>query len=612
MKKIYILLFFALAFSSCVNYLDRKPLDNFDATNFWVNENNVRLYAQGCYVHRNSMTGVNTTNQSYFFGYGTGYTYPEFFMWAPWSDEFVNSSAWESTVTTSQSYLNFDFAMIRRHNIMLEEVSKMDMLTDAARNHWMGIAKFFRAMEYKRMSILFGDFPIFTTTQATDSDSLYKDRDPLYKVALQVLEDYKYAAANVRLDDGSYQVNRNVVLAYMTRDLLYLGTLMKYKNKDGDGAVNACLAGCKWAAEQLMTSGKYAVTDDYRAVFASEDLTSNKDVIFSRSYADGKATHCTVSYSNGYESQSPSASQKIINSYLSSDGFPIGQSPQYNYASDNGVRLYVNQVKNRDPRLLATYRDTAVVKGWAPGAATATGISAWKFLPYAANDVENKYFGSMNTTACPLIRYSEVLLNYAEACYETGTFTQTIADATINQLRNRSIKVNNQGTAQTKLPKMVIAGNDVTVNGVAINDPARDPSVPSILWEIRRERQVELVMEGFRRDDLQRWSKFSYLKTQQTDVSHPTELAYGAIFNYKVLPAATKKSIRSSNNKLFSFNADSSLVAVYNLYSPTYWRGWDDNSVVYTRCYFNSVPTNTIKFYSDNGKTLTQNPGWTN
>ena len=611
MKKIYILLIFALALSSCDNYLDRKPLDNFDATNFWVNENNVRLYAQGCYVHRNSMTGVNTTNQAYFFGYGTGYTYPQFFMWAPWSDEFVNSSAWASTVTTTQSYLNFDFAMIRRHNIMLEEVSKMNMLADEARNHWMGIAKFFRAMEYRRMAKLFGDFPIFTTSQTTTSDSLYKDRDPLYKVALQVLEDYKYAAANVRLNDGTSQVNRYVVLAYMTRDLLYLGTLMKYQNKDGSGAVSACLAGCKWAAEQLMASGKFAVTEDYRAVFTSEDLTSNKDVIFSRSYADGKATHCTVSYSNGYESQSPSASQKMINSYLCSDGFPIRQSPQYNYANDNGVRLYGNQIKNRDPRLLATYRDTVVVKGWAPGAATETGISAWKFLPYAANDVENKYFGSMNITACPLIRYSEVLLNYAEACYETGTFTQAIADATINQLRNRSIKVNNQGAVQPKLPKMVIAGNDVMVNGVAINDPARDPSVPSILWEIRRERQVELVMEGFRRDDLQRWAKFSYLKTQQTDVNHPTELAYGAIFNYKVLPAATKKSIRSSNSKLFSFNADSSLVTVYNLYSSTYWRGWDE-SIVYTRCYFNSIPTNTIKFYTDNGKTLTQNPGWTN
>lgn len=612
MKKIYILLFLALALSSCDKYLDRKPLDTFDATNFWVNESNVRLYAQGSYVHRNSMTGVNTTNQAYFFGYGTGYTYPQLFMWAPWSDEFVNSSSWASTVTTTQSYLNFDFAMIRRHNIMYEEVDRMTTITEEARNHWKGVARFFRAMEYKRLGGMFGDFPIFTTTQATTSDSLYKDRDPLYKVALQVLADYQYAAANVRVNDGAYQVNKNVVLAYMTRDLLYLGTLMKYHNKDGAGAVNACLAGCKWAAEQLMTSGKYAVTDDYRAVFTSEDLTNNKDVIFSRCYADGKATHCTVSYSNGYESQSPSASQKMLNSYLCSDGFPIGQSPQYNYASDNNIRLYKDQVKNRDPRLLSTYRAEPVVKGWAAGAATATGISAWKYLPYSANDVENKYFGSMNITAAPLIRYSEVLLNYAEACYETGSFTQAVADATINMLRNRSIKVNNQGTALPKLPRMVITGTNVTVNGVAINDPARDVTVAPILWEIRRERQVELAMEGFRRSDLQRWAKFSYLKTKQVDVNHPTELAYGAIFNYKDLPAATKKSIRSSNSKLFSFTPDSSRVAVYNLYSSTYWRDWDDNSVTYTRNYFNSIPTNTIKFYTDNGATLTQNPGWTN
>jgi len=159
---------------------------------------------------------------------------------------------------------------------------------------------------------------------------------------------------------------------------------------------------------------------------------------------------------------------------------------------------------------------------------------------------------------------------------------------------------------------MFITGSNVTVNGVAINDPARDVTVAPILWEIRRERQVELAMEGFRRDDLQRWAKFSYLKTKQVDVNHPTELAYGAIFNFRDLPSAIKKSIKSSNSKLFAFTPDSSRLAVYNLYSPTYWRDWDDNSVTFTRNYFSSIPTNTIKFYTDNGATLTQNPGWTN
>lgn len=596
---------------SCNSYLDRKSQDSFDATNFWVNENNVRLYAQGSYVNRSSMTASYPSEESYFYGYGTDYAYPNFFIWVPWDDELVNSNAWESTTTTTQSYLNFDFAMIRRHNIMYEEVGKMTNLTDEARNHWQGVALFFRAMEYTRMARLFGDFPIFTTTQDTKSDSLYKDRDPLYKVALQVLADYKFAAARVRLNDGSYQINRYVVYAFMSRDLLFLGTLLKYQNKDANGASNACLEGCKWAAEQLIASGKYAVTDDYRAVFTSEDLTSNTDVIFSRCYASGKATHIVVSYSNDYEAQDPSASQKFINTYLDTDGFPITQSPSYNYASDKGVRLYTDQVKNRDPRLYATFRDTCVVKGWTKNSlGTATGIYCCKFLPYDANQTDMKYTSNLNVTACPIIRYSEVLLNYAEACYETGTFTQAIADITINKLRDRNIKKNGKGSVLPKVPHMVISGSNVTVNGVAINDPSRDSSVPPILWEIRRERAVELALEGLRRQDLQRWAKFSYLKTKQTDDAHPSELAYGAIFDYKALSAADKAAVRKSNPALFAFKSDSSLVAIYNLYASKYRRDWDDNSVTYTRCYFESVPTNTIKFYEDNGHTLTQNPGW--
>ena len=94
---------------SCNSYLDRKSQDSFDASNYWTSENNVRLYAQGCYVNRCSMTGANATSEAYFYGYGTTYAYPKFFMWVPWADEFVNSSSWTTVTTTTQSYLNFDF-----------------------------------------------------------------------------------------------------------------------------------------------------------------------------------------------------------------------------------------------------------------------------------------------------------------------------------------------------------------------------------------------------------------------------------------------------------------------------------------------------------------------
>ena len=69
------------------------------------------------------------------------------------------------------------------------------------------------------------------------------------------------------------------------------------------------------------------------------------------------------------------------------------------------------------------------------------------------------------------------------------------------------------------MPALTFSGNQLSVNGVVINDPDRDlgnPNVPGdyevspILWEIRRERRVELVYEGLRFDDLRRWGKLWY------------------------------------------------------------------------------------------------------
>ena len=59
----------------------------------------------------------------------------------------------------------------------------------------------------------------------------------------------------------------------------------------------------------------------------------------------------------------------------------------------------------------------------------------------------------------------------------------------------------------------------LVVNGVIINDPDRDLGnsevvgdyeVSPILWEVRRERRIELVYEGIRFDDIRRWGKLHY------------------------------------------------------------------------------------------------------
>lgn len=589
-KNIFIFILILIGLSGCEDYLDRKNLDTFDESNFWTSEGNMRLYAQGAYT-------------SYFYGYGVGFSYGNYFTFGPWSDEYSSSAIWtQNTATTGNGW---SFTFVRRANVMIARVEDMPV-SEEAKNHWRGIGRFFRAMEYSDLARTFGDVPwIDREVLPSEVEMTYKTRDPLPLVATKIMEDFQYAAENVRVNDGILQVNRDIVLAMMSRNLLYFGTYLKYNNLDQTVAT-ALLTKAKWAADQIITGGKYQVVDDYRGLFTSNDLTGNKEVIMFRQYETAKAMHSLVSYNNA-EPQT-GITLKMVDTYLASDGLPIKQSPAYNYSADNGLRYYPNQYKNRDPRMAATLVDSIRINQ-AHNAYSSTGFLCWKFLPYAANANDLIYQGSNNVTDAPIIRYSEVLLNYSEASAELGQFTQAEADKSINKIRKRSIKKNNAGAALPALPMMTISGADVLANGVVINDPDRDPAVPSVIWEIRRERCVELMFEGFRRNDLKRWKKYEYLKTIET--AGPTPLGRGAYVDLSKFPAATRAKIIAAVKFYYPNPATDPLKGfIYNLYDSNMRRDWKPGDPYHERQYLNSIPIDQIKLYQDLGYVLTQNPGW--
>lgn len=588
-KNIFILIVVLLGLSSCEDYLDRKNLDTFDETNFWTSEGNMRLFANGAYT-------------AYFFGYGSGFSYGSFFTFGPWADEYSSGTIWTQNPATSGN--GWSFTYVRRANIMIDRVDDMPV-SDEAKNHWRGVGRFFRAMEYSDLAQLFGDVPWYDKEILPFEVELsYKARDPLSYVATRIMEDFQYAAENVRVNDGAFQINRDIVLAFMSRRLLYFGTYLKYHNIDL-AVANTLLDKAKWAADQIITGGKYQIADDYRGIFSSDNLSGNKEMIMYRQYETAKATHSLVSYVN--QEPQTGTSLKMVETYLSNDGLPIKQSPVYNYAADNGLRYYPDQYKNRDPRMAATLVDTIRIQGAHSGYST-TGILCLKFLPYTANAIDLIYNSSTNVTDAPIIRYGEVLLNYAEAAAELGVFTQADADKTINKLRNRSIKKNNIGNPLPKLPPMTASGTTVLANGVEIIDPDRDPSVSSLIWEIRRERCVELMFEGFRKSDLKRWNKFEYLKT--TETSGPTTQGKGAYVDLNKFPTATRTKILAAVKFYTPNPADPNKKFIYNLYDANLRRDWLPGNSYYERQYLNSVPLDQIKLYSDLGYVLTQNPGW--
>ncbi len=547
------------------DYLEIPPIDKFTDETYWTSEDNVRTFSYGFYT-------------AYFTGYGSGYTWGDYFSGETLNDDFAPANPTQFTKNVPDAGGGWSFAWVRKANIFIERVKTVPMADDA-RNHWTGVGRFFRGMEYPDLVNGFGDVPWFdrelTEVDATD---LYKSRDSRTFVMDKVLEDFRYAAENVRETDGvkGLTVNKDVVLAYMSRVFLFEGTWQKYHNNNDQKAAEY-LEASKWAAEQLINTGKYSL-GNYRTVFNSLNLAGNPEVILYKQYEPGILTHALNSYNN--KEPQTGVSKDAIDAYLAQDGLPIATSPVYQ--GDHGIS---NLMANRDPRIKETFVSNELrLNGIASNYST-SGIATHKFLNEAIKDTPEGS-SNLNPTDAPVIRYGEVLMNYAEATAELATLggaalTQQDLDISINVLRARP---------GINMPALQVIGSDPAVNGMTYNDPTRDPSVSPMLWEIRRERRVELMMEGFRLDDLRRWKKLEYVDTQANE-----EINRGAWVKKADYP---------------KLKDDVKLTGIDEGYIIPAPSAASQRFFTEPKVYLKPLPLDQIKLYQDNGATLTQNPGW--
>lgn len=558
-------------------FLTKDPLDQLTDPAFWSSENNIRTYTYGFYNY-------------YFKGYGSGWAWGDYFAGQFINDNFAPQSPNENVVT--QFIINVPtsgagwspalpasqtpagatsyYSRIRKANHFIERVPIAE-LDEEVQNHWLGIGRFFRGLEYAKFVNTFGDVPYIDRVMQEDDPELYKPRDSRVLVMDKVLEDFKFAAEHVRESDGPNQqsVNRYVVLAYMSRVFLFEGTWLKYHDID-QAKAKEYLEAAQWAAEEVIASGTFSLSNDYRALFSSESLKGNSEVILFKEYAEGVMQHSLMSYNN-LEPQA-GLSKNAIDSYLLSDGLPVGLSPLY-----QGDKTVSNALKNRDGRMAETV---------APQLRMMNTMSNYAFSGYASHkflneDLKNETVGSssLNITDAPIIRYGEVLLNYAEAAAELGTLTQADLDKSINELRKRN---------GVNLPTLQLVGNQPAVNGKVYDDPDRDPTVPNLLWEIRRERRAELMFEGLRLDDLRRWKKLEYADTEQ----NPT-INRGAYLVKSDYTSGQLNGITIDGSK-----------AGYIIPSSSIKR------TVEEKHYLDPLPIDQISLYRNNGAELTQNPGW--
>lgn len=531
----------ALSLASCSDFLDRQSKTVMDDNTFWTSENNVRLFVNGAYG-------------SYFTGYSDswGQVYaPGVYSSGEFSDDrtttgtqsnilvSVPSDNWYKQETYRGYWLArrgsgpWNFAYIRKWNLLLDRLTTMHdggKLSDEAFNHWTGVARFFRGWEYSRFVESFGDVPYYDyVVEASDFDSMYAPRTPRTEVMSKVKEDFDFAMANVRDNDGTDFVNKAVVGTIASRCMLFEGSWYIYHKNDE--AMKTCsnvetlaktfLEAARDYAGVVINSGAYAFDTDYRTLFGTlYSRPTSGEIILYRAYSKSVingAQHCIASYSNGNEAQTQSGNLSTLKAWICNDGQPYSSSTAENAQS---FRLQ-DMVVSRDPRFEATF--------WDEPKASATGLYCEKFIDrtgvtfaYNGKSLPTYYGSCTNENGYPCVRYAETVLNWIEAKAELAdkfggaAVTQDDLDKSINAIRKRPL----DDVAKAKGVKQTA---DLLISNLP-DDPERTSAaqqttlgykttgaVSPLLWEIRRERRMEFFLEQYRVLDIRRWGQLELM-----------------------------------------------------------------------------------------------------
>lgn len=483
MKKTVIYLAAVMALASCTKFLDKSPLDKLTPDQAFGSENTLQLYANSFYVR----------------GLPTG---PDIYKGDVMSDITVPNSVpqYVGGVFGSQQSSGWSWTDLRNINYFLERYNN-PAISVKARNHYAGIARFFRANFYFNMVKRFGNVPWYGKTLGVEDSALYKTQDSRTLVMDSVLADLDFACNNIyeTKDNSATQITRWVALAYKSRICLFEGTFRKYHTE-----ISFQHTATQWfqqaadAASKLMAGGQYKLQNtgapdkDYRSLFISENPVSTEVLLASVYNNSLKKWHDAAWWFNSATLGARlGLSKTFVNTYLNIDGTRFTDKAGYD------TLQFQDEVKNRDARLKGTiragnYKRTDGTPAPPDFTVTYSGYQIQKF------SLDDKYYDTRTESynSIPIMRYAEVLLNYAEAKEEMGALTAADWNQTVGALRSRA------GITNTAMP--------------ITSDPYMKQQYPdltsAVLLEIRRERAVELAVEGNRFDDLRRWKAAKLLE----------------------------------------------------------------------------------------------------
>ncbi|ADQ17940.1 RagB/SusD domain protein [Leadbetterella byssophila DSM 17132] len=477
-KLIYSLLVFC-SLSSCE--LEEFPKASASEKDIFGTESGLKTYAYSFY--NNLPSGTTAYRLDAMADYGAVNSLNSFLQDGAYSAETSSGWSWSAL-------RNINHFIVKNNDPAVPE---------SVRNHYNGLARFFRAYFYYDKLTTFGDVPWIDKPIGVDEeDVLFAKRDSRTIIIDKILEDLDFAYQNMTTNssDGT-TVTKWAALAFKSRVALFEGTYRKYHAQlNLQGTANKYLQSAADAALELMDKGPHrlntaqGVSSSQRALFISDAPITTEVILavaLSKDLAilgDANWWWTSATYGPRYSLVRP-----FINTILNLDGTPYTGRAKFQ------SETFFEETQNRDYRLAQLIRTPGYKRD---GVNTPPNFASYTYTGYQpikyTLDPTLYDNSGLNTNNLPLIRYAEVLLNYAEAKAELGTLSTADWSRTIGALRARSGITGGLDALPTKVDPYL---QNTFFPG--INDP--------IILEVRRERQVELALEGFRFNDLRRWRR---------------------------------------------------------------------------------------------------------
>ena len=560
-----------------VSCLDFSPEKQLSDAQVWDRADNFTLFADEFYEWTRDFRG--STSVTYMNGVWDG----------PHADtrsdllceaSVNNFSAGNNSIPTTDENYKQIYKRIYYVNLLLQKAAGFEPQTDIEEP--MGEAYFFRAYLYFELVQMFGDCIYTDVPVDVDNEILYGPRTNRISVIRNCIADLKAAAELLpETPSADGRVCSYAAWAFLSRVALYEGTWQKFHDGDAQ-ASSEFLTEAVNAAREVMKSDQYELfysealggRDSYRYMFVLENeqcnpagltKSANREYIFARRH-DETLKPIGANITHGCLNNAYRPTYKLASMYRCQNGLPVDAEGNTQYAGEDAVN---SDFTNRDLRMNGTLmmngqknwnndgewriswneEDEADGRCMIANRCVNSGYALYKWCTerHVADESEGYDY--------PVIRYAEVLLNYAEALYElNGSITDEQLDESLNLVRRRS------NPTMTLLSNSLVSGHGLDMQE-----------------EIRAERTVELFMEGFRIDDLKRW------KTAEDEMP-------GDLLGIKYDGTGYESAWTDMPNQT---NEDGYII----LYSN---REWND------RNYLLPLPSDELQLNPE----LKQNPGW--